>query len=221
MLRISDLLGHPRLGLEAVDGAGAGSGEGDGDRLIRWVHVTELPDPRPYIGEDELVLTNGLWLAEEDCSTYARRLASAGASGLVFGLRAATPAVPDGLAAACREAGLPLLRLPIDVPFTAVTQVVATAQAEHRQRQLLDALRHSDELTSTISAGHGLRGVLNVLAGLRRVPVALVDRLGECVDAIRCPLSADDLRQVAAYIADGAQERPLTLSGGSEATVIP
>ncbi|MHA7960861.1 PucR family transcriptional regulator [Streptomyces sp. L500] len=217
-LRVRDLLGVPGLGLEAVPGTG------DTGRAVRWAHVTELPDPGPYAGPDELVLTNGLWLDRQDCAAYVRRLAGSGAAGLVFGLRTDMPAVPDELVAACREAGLPLLRLPVEVPFTAVTRAVASAQAEQRQRHLLDALRHSNALTRAVSAGDGLRGVLAVLAGPARTPVALVDGLGTVLDSVGRPPAEQDVRAVADRLgADGEEyaEYPLRLASGADATVIP
>ena len=45
------------------------------EREVRWVHVTELADPRPYVREDELVLTNGVWLDATDPATYVARIA--------------------------------------------------------------------------------------------------------------------------------------------------
>ncbi|MFG2226269.1 PucR family transcriptional regulator [Streptomyces sp. NPDC048644] len=127
MLRIADLLGHSALGLQAVGDTGGLN------RAIRWVHVTELPDPGPYIGEDELVLTNGLWLAQQDPAVYVRGLIASRAAGLVYGLRTSTPVVPAELVSACCEARMPLLQLPVEVPFTAVTQVVSFADVSaHR-----------------------------------------------------------------------------------------
>ncbi|MFF4717510.1 PucR family transcriptional regulator ligand-binding domain-containing protein [Streptomyces eurythermus] len=215
MLRIRDLLRHPELGLEAVEHTGGLN------RVIRWVHVTELPNPRACIGEDEPVLTNGLRPERQDPAAYTRALAEARAIGLVFGLRAVMPEVPRELVVACRDMGLPLLRLPVEVPFTAVTQAAATAQAEHRQKQLLEALRHSNAPTHTISAGNGVRGVLGVLAGPRQAPVALVDRLGTVGHAVHCPLSEADPRVVVEKIATGCQECALALSDGTQATLIP
>ncbi|GAA2711992.1 MULTISPECIES: PucR family transcriptional regulator ligand-binding domain-containing protein [Streptomyces] len=217
-LRLRDLLALPGLGLRALPGTG------DLDRPVRWAHVTELPDPGTYAGPGELVLTNGLWLEQQECAAYVGRLVDAGAAGLVFGLRESVPAVPPGLVAACRAAGLPLLQLPVEVPFTAVTRALAGAQAEQRQRQLLEALRHSSALTRAVLAGDGLRGVLAVLAGPARTPVALVDGLGTVLDHVGPPPAEPDVRAVAEGIAagEGAQaEHPLRLVSGADATVIP
>lgn len=214
-LRIRDLLEYSALGLRPV------AGTGDLDTAIRWIHVTELPDPRPYLRNDELILTNGLWVPHQPPDDYIRCLVDAHASGLVFGLRDATPEIPQTLVQACRAAGLPLLQLPIEVPFSAVTEAVATAQAQHRQWQLVETLRRNHALTKAVSAGRGLCGVLNVLSGPEHVPLALVDRLGSAVHEVHWSLPEQDLRVVADKLSRGCRECALTLSDGTEATLVP
>ncbi len=83
MAQLSDLVARTELGLQVLGG--------DLDREVRWVHVTELADPRPYVREDELVLTNGVWLPATDPATYVARIAETGACGLLFGLLAERP----------------------------------------------------------------------------------------------------------------------------------
>ena len=57
------------------DGAGAGrAARRPPTRPIRWVHITELPDPTPWLSGGELLLTTGLQLHE-------RRSASASSCG--------------------------------------------------------------------------------------------------------------------------------------------
>ncbi|WP_190815718.1 PucR family transcriptional regulator [Saccharopolyspora pogona] len=215
MLRIRDLLEYPDLGLRTVGGTG------NLDTVIRWVHVAELPDPRPYLRDDELILTNGLWVPHQPADDYIRCLVDAHASGLVFGLRTAMPEIPHALVRACRMAQLPLLQLPIDIPFSAVTEAVATVQAQRQQRRLVETLRRNRALTRAVSAGRGLCGVLNVLSGPEHVPVALVDRLGSAVHEVHWSLPEEDLRVVADKLSRGCHEDALTLSDGTEATLIP
>ncbi|SHF65439.1 PucR family transcriptional regulator [Streptoalloteichus hindustanus] len=216
MPRLRQLLDDPDLDLVVLVG-------GDGlDREIRWAHVTELPDPTPYVGAEELVLTNGLWLAQEDAEAFVGRLAAAGAVGLVFGLRTTVPEVPPPVVEACRRQGLPLASLPVEVPFTAVTRAVAAATATERQRMLLDTVRRTDALTAAVSSGDGLRGVLRVLAGTRQTPVAVavVDRLGQVLDHVG-PVPANvEAARTAAVLNAGQSEGEVELASGEPATVV-
>ncbi|GAA3622654.1 hypothetical protein GCM10022419_130420 [Nonomuraea rosea] len=65
-----------RLGLQVLAGA---------DRLdvpIRWVHVSELPDPSRFLQGDELLLLAGTSLRPDDCADYAARVKEAGVAAL-------------------------------------------------------------------------------------------------------------------------------------------
>src|SRR5256885_6606435 len=127
MPRLSELVARPELELRVHCGVDVL------DRDVCWVHVTELPDPTPYLREDELVLTNGLWLKQRvGPEEYVSRLAASQACGLMFGLLAERREVPRELVAACDSHGLVLLTLPVDVPFTAVSQAMADLHAEAR-----------------------------------------------------------------------------------------
>ena len=42
------------------------AGEAGLDRAVRWVHISELPDPTPWLSGGELLLTTGLQLAGDD-----------------------------------------------------------------------------------------------------------------------------------------------------------
>ncbi|MDQ6822701.1 MAG: PucR family transcriptional regulator ligand-binding domain-containing protein, partial [Actinomycetota bacterium] len=55
MLTLRDLLRDLELRLHA--------GEGGLDLPVRWVHISELADPTPWLSGGELLLTTGLQLA--------------------------------------------------------------------------------------------------------------------------------------------------------------
>src|SRR5918996_978662 len=55
-VRVVDILNLPGLALRLV------AGEGGRDNTIRWVHVSELEDPTPWLKGGELLLTTGMGL---------------------------------------------------------------------------------------------------------------------------------------------------------------
>ena len=62
------------------------AGEAGLDRAVRWVHISELPDPTPWLSGGELLLTTGLQLGDdEQLREYVARLSRHGLSGLGFG----------------------------------------------------------------------------------------------------------------------------------------
>ncbi|MEV0681465.1 PucR family transcriptional regulator [Actinosynnema sp. NPDC050436] len=97
------------------------------DRPVAWVHSTELADPTPFLEGGELLLTTGIALGPH--RAYVRRLVDAGAVGLGFGTGLSHAAVPADLVDAARAAGLPLVEVPREVPFIAITKAVSRAVA--------------------------------------------------------------------------------------------
>ena len=76
MLTLGDLL--TELDLRLVAGA---SGAGHG---VRWVHISELADPTPFLSGGELLLTTGMNVGQTPARqrAYLERLRKAGLSGL-------------------------------------------------------------------------------------------------------------------------------------------
>lgn len=96
---------------------------------LSGVHVSELEDPTMFLYGGELLLTVGLQLAgldgdarAETAQAYVRRLVDGGVAALGLGLGSGHATVPDELRAACVEAGLPLLTVPQESPFLAVSR---------------------------------------------------------------------------------------------------
>jgi PucR family transcriptional regulator, purine catabolism regulatory protein len=213
MLRIRDLVERTELGLVVVHG------EALLDREVRWVHVTELADPTPYVRGAELVLTNGVWLEQGVApGDYVARVAASDACGLVFGLLRERPEVPAALLAACRRDSLPLLSLPIAVPFTAVSQAMAELQAQARQRELVRSVSRGNALAQAVARGLGERGVLRLLTEDLQLPVALVDAGGHVLAAEGIDPEALDAAAVAAALA-GQARAEVVLDGGAVATM--
>jgi DNA-binding PucR family transcriptional regulator len=127
MVSLRDLLSVRSLGLrlraapEHVDAA------------VRWAHPTELIDPRPYLSGQELVLTVGTALQDDQrCRDFVDHLVDAGVTSLGYGVGDVTEEIPPALLRACRERGLPLLEVPAGVPFQAITELLADRRAEAR-----------------------------------------------------------------------------------------
>ena len=213
MPTLQHLVERPELRLAAGGAAAL-------EREVRWAHVTELPDPTPYVKPAELVLTNGLWLDQDvTVADYVARIAATGASGLVFGLLEQRPDPPPGLDRACAAHGLPLLILPIDVPFTAVSQAMASLQGAERQRDLAQTLTRGNALAQAIAEGAAEADVLRLLTRDHALPVALVDHAGRVLAADGLSLAAEDAALVARAM-DGPARAELTLAAGV-ASVFP
>ncbi len=119
--RLRDVVGLSDLGLTVL--AGAASLE----RPIRWVAVSELEDPAPFLEGGELLLTTGMRLPTRAaaCSAYVGRLVAADVAALGLGVGLSHAEVPAALVAAAETHGLPLVRVPEQTPFIAVTKAIS------------------------------------------------------------------------------------------------
>ncbi|SDN03762.1 PucR family transcriptional regulator [Allokutzneria albata] len=209
------LLDDPELGLRLlVEGR-----PGALDERVVWVHNTELPDPSPYLGERELVLTNGMWLEQAEAAGFVDAVARAGAAGIVFGLREQVPRTPREVIDACAAARLPLVEIAIGVPFTAVTRAAAGHYAEMRQSSLLGLVRRGDALTTALSRGAGVAGVLDVLRRDHDLPLAVVDRAGRLLAAAGAELTADQRHVAAERLGDRPPPLEADLGAGVTASL--
>lgn len=186
-LTVRELVTRPHLRLSVVV-------EGDLDRVIRWVHASDMPNPAPYLRGDEVVLTAGIWYWHGTApGAFAAGLSHAGAAALGFGTNPLVDAVPGELVDACRAWGLTLFHVPDDVSFIEIAEEFVEAQHRLRERPLLDSLDRSERFVYSLQENGGLDGLLRVLGGLLPRPVAIVHRVrgviadggaGAAVDAL-------------------------------------
>jgi purine catabolism regulator len=134
------------------------------DRPVRWVAVSELEDPTPFLEGDELVLTTGMRLAPADAWPYVSRLLARGAAGMGFGVGLGHDDVPQEFVAAATRAGLPLVEVPRQTPFIAIGKVVSELLAAERYQELSSAFAAQERLTRAALRPGGLAAVIDRLA---------------------------------------------------------
>src|ERR1700749_282329 len=114
MLTIREVLADADVALLA--------GEAHLDMPVRWVHISELPDPTTWLSGGELLLTTGLALdSPKPQRDYIAPLADHGLAGLGLGTGFTHDKVPKALVEAARERGFPLFEVPYGPPFIALT----------------------------------------------------------------------------------------------------
>src|ERR1700752_2429512 len=96
MLTVRELLRDLDVGVLA--------GEANLDAPVRWVHISELADPTPWLSGGELLLTTALPVASPaEQQAYIAKLADHGLAGLGFGVGFTHERVPDALIEAAAE----------------------------------------------------------------------------------------------------------------------
>src|SRR3954469_4545869 len=91
------------------------AGEAGVENAVRWVHISELEDPTPWLSGGELLLTTGMGLLDaERQRRLVQRLAPQGRAGPGLATGFAHDAVPEPLQAAAAELGFPLIEVPYE-----------------------------------------------------------------------------------------------------------
>src|SRR5688572_9518177 len=152
MLSVHDILELADLDLTVA------AGHNGLDRAVRWLHVSELADPTPFLEGGEFLLTTGLAVGERASAqrAYVQRLASHGLAGLGFGVGFGFAEVPEALVAEVDRHGLPILVIPFEVPFVAITKAAfARLASEELERQTRE-LQVNERLADAVIAGGGV-----------------------------------------------------------------
>ncbi|MFD0888765.1 PucR family transcriptional regulator ligand-binding domain-containing protein, partial [Streptosporangium algeriense] len=117
------------------------------DSQVRWVAVSELEDPTPFLEGGELVLTTGMRLGETNAAPYVGRLVARKVTGLGFGVGLGHEEIPAGLVEAAALAGLPLIEVPRDTPFVAISKLVSDLIAAEQYEEISRAFAAQGRLT--------------------------------------------------------------------------
>jgi len=161
-LQLRELLDDPSLGLAVV----AGRPGVDECGPVRWAHISDTPDPTPWLEGGELLLTTGLGVKDDPDAQrrLVRNLHDRGCIAIGFGVGVTMPDVPPGMLAEADACGLPLFTVPLEVPFIAVTRRVARAVFEEHYATLASAVDLHRQVLHTVITGQGIETVLSITA---------------------------------------------------------
>jgi purine catabolism regulator len=172
---LAKVLSLPRLSLRQVAG-GANS-----SHAVRWVAVSELLDPTPYLEGGEILLTTGMNLPANDrrtLETYVQRLAGRGVVAVGLGVGLTHEEVPSALARAADRSSLPVFEVPPPTPFIAITRAVADLIADAEQDAVRRSLENQRLLTRAAARPNAEASVLRELSRLLGVQAAVLSAKG-------------------------------------------
>jgi purine catabolism regulator len=202
VLTVGDIAGIPELGLHVAAGAG-GLG-----REVTWLHTSELSDPTPFLEGGEFLLTTGLGVGELATAqrSYIRRLARHGVAGLGFGVGFGFADAPAAIVEEANKLDFPVVVVPYEVPFVAITKAAAKELANEQLAQLTRALEVHERLSQAVLEGRGLQALLAIVCNHLDCSLALLDETGRVIGERH----AHGRRSFA-----GALELPVAFNGGT------
>jgi purine catabolism regulator len=186
------------------------TGEPALDLPVRWVHISELPDPTPWLSGGELLLSTGMQLDTSELQAeFITRLADHQLAGLGFGTGFRHDEVPPALleVAAARE--FPVFEVPYELPFIAVTEAAFTRLVNEQYAVLRRALSAHDRLERILLSEGGLESLAGTLATQIGAAVLVFDARGEPLvqRAFRRSVEPDAVAAISAELRERSRRR--------------
>lgn len=180
------------LGVNSLKLSKAGIAETTWHQDINWVAVTELEDPQRFLNGGELILTTGLRLkSAPEQRRFVRQVQRAGAVGIGFGVGLSHDAVPPALLAEANRWGLPVVEVPYETPFIAITKLVADAQSADHYSKLERLIAGHQILARALLTGGGLAELLKQLGSMLRTDIALTQFTAQLYNSSTAAPGAD------------------------------
>ena len=177
---------------------------------VRWVHISELLDPTPWLSGGELLLTTGMQLeTPEQAREYAARLADHHLAGLGFGTGFKHATVPEPLLEVAAGREFPVFEVPYEVPFIAVTEAAFTQLVNEQYAVLRRALAAQERLERIVLSERGLDTLVGALSTLIGAAVVVFDSRGETLQqhAFRRELEPSAVETLRGEVRERARRR--------------
>lgn len=186
-ITVAELVAIPYLGTRF------GAGLRGGSRKISWAHSCEVPNPWQWFDEGDLLMTNGFSIPADAAGQvdFLRQLDKTGLSGIAIGDDQRAPPLTAEALTCAEDLRFPILFTAYEVPFIALSRVVAEANQHEEQRRLVHTVRLYDRLREWMVE--------------HKETSSLTDKLGE---ELRCRLYVLDPRRAAAPVLPGLKVAP-------------
>src|SRR3954452_1051509 len=186
-------------GLVSEGGLELAAGEEAADAPVRWVHITELPDPTPWLSGGELLLTTGIQLRDEQSQReFVQRLAGHHLAALGFGTGFDHDELPQPLADEAEKLGFPVFEVPYELPFIALTERAFTTLVNEQYDVLQRGIGIHKRLERLVLEERGLEEVVRALAAAIGGAVVVLSGRGETLasGAVRRPLGESVVHEI-------------------------
>ena len=160
------------------------AGHSNLDRLVRWVHPTEIPDIAQFLRGGEMLLTAGLGIGDtaERQRQYIKDIDDAHAAVLIIELSGrAFDTMPPALLEAARERNFPVVSLDDELPFVEVSAQVHESMIDQRVHDLSAYARLNATFMELLLAGRDHVHFTDALASEVKQPVVLEDATRQVV----------------------------------------
>src|SRR5918999_614185 len=193
-------------GLVSEMGLDLAAGEDGADAPVRWVHISELPDPTPWLSGGELLLTTGIQLdSEERQREFVRLLSGHHLAGLGFGTGFDHKELPAALLEEAGRLDFPVFDVPYELPFIALTEKAFTRLVNEQYEVLQRGIAIHKRLERLLLEESGPDEGVRALAATKGGAVWVLSARGETIASKR--FRRDVPSEALAHVRDEVQGR--------------
>jgi PucR family transcriptional regulator, purine catabolism regulatory protein len=171
VLTVRELTELPVVGTRLI------AGDTGGSRAIRSAHVCEIDEPWRWLSQGDLMLSTGSGFPVRPTAqvTLVERLDASGMAGLAVADGPGVPHLSDELRRAADRLGFPVLRTEWDVPFSALSRLIAdNAHSEVRVR-LERVLNVYERYRVAIARSPEVAGLVDDVSAQLGIPFELIE----------------------------------------------
>lgn len=164
------------LQLEPLAGAKLLAGGAGLNRVIEHVDIIEVPDAQAWIRSGTFLLTTAFALREQPAqlSALVGHLARTGAAALAVKIGRFLGSFPPDALELAEQHGLPIIELPVHLPYIDVTTPIMTLIINEQAYRLRRSEQVHRTLSDVILNGGGLGGIARAVAVLLKNPVVVL-----------------------------------------------
>jgi purine catabolism regulator len=172
MLTVQSLIDE--LGVDLVAGRSAV------EAPVRWVHISELEDPTPWLSGGELMLTTGIPLdTAAKQRAFVRRLIDHNLAGLGFGTGFSHSKIPKSLLDEADKRDFPVFEVPYSTPFIAITEKAFAKLVNEQYEVLQRGIAVQRRLERLVLEERGLEEIVATISSAVGGTVAILGSRGD------------------------------------------
>jgi purine catabolism regulator len=170
------------------------AGEARLDRPVRWIHISDSPNPGYLLRGGELLLTSGAAISDdpERNLAYITSLFDHGAAGLAIDFHPESRSTPTSLCEFAQQFGLPLIEFRRPVYFVELTEAVHTELVKQQHELMAVGEAISGSLFELLSRGSNVNRIVDLIARTTSTTIVVEDNGGSVLSfSPITPASAD------------------------------
>ncbi len=147
------------------------------ERQVNWVSAIEMPVEK-FVRPGEFILTTGIGCGHDEAlfGEFITEIMESGAAAVAVAVGKFVTEVPPSVIAAAEARGFPLVEIPWELPFHAITQAALEWIINEQNAILRRSADIHRQLLNAVLAGQGVEAIVAALGSVLGRPVAVVDK---------------------------------------------